>query len=47
MKRLGMLVVSLWDMNQDSGVTWGVHDKMPLFLATKLTLRVHSKNNKL
>ena len=44
MKRSGMLVVSLVGKNiKDSGLTWDVHNETPLFLAVKVSFRVHSK----
>ena len=39
MKRLKMLVVLLWVQTKDSGLTLGVDDEMPLFLAVKVFFR--------
>ena len=45
MKRQGMLVFPLNKVKiKESGLTWGVHDKMPLFLALKVCFRVHLNN---
>jgi len=44
MKRSDMLVASLRGINlNDSGLTWGAHDETTLFLAVKVSFRVHPK----
>ena len=43
MKTEGCLLPCLWVKIKDFGLSYGVHDETPIFLAVKVPLRLHSQ----